>query len=98
MSATATKQDDEQTNVTPGPGAKSKLKSCVDAIIDRMEDRDGINDDIKELMTEIGEMGYNKPAVRQAIKRMRMDPEKRDQLDENLEAIAEALGQPDLFG
>jgi uncharacterized protein (UPF0335 family) len=69
----------------------AKLKSLAERIERLMDDRDGIQSDIREIYAEAKSAGYIPKVLRKAITRKRMDPDKRDEEDTILELYEGAL-------
>lgn len=69
----------------------NKLKSLAERIERLMDERDGIQADIRDIYTEAKSNGYVPKVLRKAITRKRMDPSKRDEEDTILELYEGAL-------
>jgi uncharacterized protein (UPF0335 family) len=72
----------------------NKLKSLAERIERLMDDRDGIQSDIREIYAEAKSAGYVPKVLRKAITRKRMDSSKRDEEDAILELYEGALSGP----
>lgn len=70
------------------------LKSLADRIERLMDERDGIQSDIRDIYAEAKSHGYVPKVLRKAITRKRMDPSKRDEEDSILELYEGALTGP----
>lgn len=76
------------------PGHNSgdnRLKSLADRIERLMDERDGIQSDIRDIYAEAKSAGYVPKVLRKAITRKRMDPSKRDEEDTILDLYEGAL-------
>lgn len=71
--------------------ADTRLKSLADRIEKLMDERDGIQSDIREIYVEAKSAGYVPKVLRKAITRKRMDPDKRDEEDTILDLYEDAL-------
>ena len=71
----------------------ARLKSLADRINRLMDERDGIASDIRDLYAEAKSVGYIPKALRKAIARMRMDPDKLAEDDSLLDLYEAALGR-----
>lgn len=69
----------------------AKLKSLADRIERLMDERDGIQSDIRDIYTEAKSAGYVPKVLRKAITRKRMDVSKRDEEDAILDLYEGAL-------
>lgn len=72
----------------------AQLKSLAERIERLMDERDGIQSDIRDIYTEAKSAGYVPKVLRKAITRKRMDPSKRDEEDAVLELYEGALSGP----
>lgn len=68
-----------------------RLKSIADRIERLMDERDGIQADIRDIYVEAKSAGYVPKVLRKAITRKRMDPSKRDEEDTILDLYEGAL-------
>ena len=71
--------------------ADNRLKSLADRIERLMDERDGIQSDIRDIYVEAKSAGYVPKVLRKAITRKRMDPDKRDEEDTILDLYEGAL-------
>ena len=69
----------------------NKLKSLAERIENLMDERDGIQSDIRDIYAEAKSAGYVPKVLRKAITRKRMDAGKRDEEDAILELYEGAL-------
>jgi uncharacterized protein (UPF0335 family) len=69
----------------------AKLKSLAERIENLMDERDGIQSDIRDIYTEAKGVGYVPKVLRKAITRKRMDASKRDEEDAILDLYESAL-------
>ena len=75
-----------------GGNAAAGLKGYVERVDRLMEERKGINDDIKDIIAEAKANGFNGPAVRRAVRMYRMEKEKRDEMIAIDDTYLAALG------
>lgn len=68
-----------------------QLKALAERIENLMNERDGIQSDIREIYVEAKSAGYVPKVLRKAITRKRMDPDKRDEEDAILDLYEGAL-------
>lgn len=71
--------------------ADNRLKSLADRIETLMDERDGIQSDIRDIYAEAKSAGYVPKVLRKAITRKRMDPDKRSEEDTILDLYEDAL-------
>lgn len=71
------------------------LKDIIARVNKRMDDRDDIGDDIRDLYTLAKSRGYNTKAMRRVIADMRADPAKRKALEADVDLYRAALGIDD---
>lgn len=71
--------------------ADNRLKSLADRIERLMDERDGIQSDIRDIYAEAKSAGYVPKVLRKAITRKRMDPDKRSEEDTILDLYEDAL-------
>ena len=71
----------------------TRLKSFVKRIEKLNEDRDALTADIREIYTEAKGVGYETKIIRQAVRRRKMDAEKRREQEELLELYMGALDE-----
>lgn len=69
----------------------NRLKSLADRIERLMDERDGIQSDIRDIYVEAKSAGYVPKVLRKAITRKRMDPDKRSEEDTILDLYEDAL-------
>jgi uncharacterized protein (UPF0335 family) len=69
----------------------NRLKSLAERIENLMNERDGIQSDIRDIYAEAKSAGYVPKVLRKAITRTRMEPDKRDEEDAILELYEGAL-------
>lgn len=74
--------------------ADNRLKSIAERIEHLMDERDGIQSDIRDIYAEAKSAGYVPKVLRKAITRKRMDPSKRDEEDTILDLYEGALSGP----
>lgn len=83
---------------TVGDNSKAQLRGYVERIEALIEERVGINDDIKDIFTEVKAAGFDVPVLRQVIARRAKLRKDRAKVTER-EAVAEtyhiALGDED---
>lgn len=72
----------------------AKLKGLAERIERLMDERDGIQSDIRDIYAEAKSGGYVPKVLRKAITRKRMDPDKRNEEDSILELYEGALSGP----
>jgi uncharacterized protein (UPF0335 family) len=74
----------------------SQLKSVVDRVVNLEEQRAGLSEDIKEILTEAASNGFDKAAIRATVKIQMESAEKRAKRltrEELIEVYTNALGQ-----
>lgn len=72
--------------------AGDRLRSIVERIERLEEEKKAIAGDIKEVYAEAKGTGFDGPVLRVLIKRRKMDPSDRDELDAVLDVYERALG------
>lgn len=72
--------------------AQGQLKAFVQRIQNLMRERDGINDDIKEVAAEAKGMGFDTKTIRKVIRLLAMDPSKRQEEEAILDLYMHAVG------
>lgn len=72
----------------------ARLKSLAERIERLMDERDGIQGDIRDIYSEAKSAGYVPKVLRKAITRKRMDASKRDEEDAILDLYEGALSGP----
>lgn len=75
-----------------GGNATSVLKGFVERIDRLMDERQGINEDISEIVKEAKANGFNGPAVRRAVRMYRMEKQVRDEMIAIDDTYLTALG------
>jgi len=63
-----------------GGNATAVLKNFVERVDRLMDERDGLNEDIRDVVAEAKASGFNGPALRRAVRMYRMDKAKRDEM------------------
>ena len=81
---------------TLGPAQKKQAQAFKDRIVSLLDERDGVNENIKEVFDEAREAGFDTKIMRKAIKRIRTDLETLKAEEEMIDSYVEAM-QPDLF-
>lgn len=82
--------DGEITEV--GGNAAATLKNFVERVDRLMEERKGINDDIRDVVAEAKAIGFDGPAVRRAVRMYRMETAKREEMIAIDDTYLAALG------
>lgn len=72
--------------------AADRLKSYVERINRLMDERDALNGDIRDVFQEVKSAGFSPPALRKVIAAMRMDADKRDEIEAMVEMYRAAVG------
>lgn len=72
--------------------AADRLKSYVERINRLMDERDALSGDIRDVFQEVKSAGFSPPALRKVIAAMRMDPDKRDEIEAMVEMYRAAVG------
>lgn len=72
--------------------ADDQLRLFAERIIRLQEERKGVSDDIRDTYAEAAAQGYDKPALREVIKLMGQDEEKRKAHQAMVELYGEQLG------
>jgi len=75
-----------------GGNAAAILKGYVERIDRLMDERDGINSDIRDVVAEAKANNFDGPAVRRAVRMYRMDKQKRDEMIALDDTYLAALG------
>lgn len=75
-----------------GGVAGARLKSIVERIERLTEEKEALQEDIKEVFAEAKGTGFDVKAVRKIIRLRKMDAEKRREEDEILELYKAAIG------
>jgi uncharacterized protein (UPF0335 family) len=69
-----------------------RLRLLIERIERLEEEKKGISDDIKDVYSEAGSVGYDKKILRQVIKLRKMRKDERQEMEAVLEAYMAALG------
>ena len=69
-----------------------RLRSFIDRIEKLEEDKQAIQQDLKEVYSEAKDVGYDTPTIRKIIRERRIDSQKRREQYELFELYAGALG------
>jgi uncharacterized protein (UPF0335 family) len=84
------------TEETPGAGhnslSPSQLLSYVEKIEKLVEDRKAVNEDIKTVLEDADNSGYDRKTIREVVKLRAMDPDERQERQELLDIYLRALG------
>lgn len=78
-----------------GNNSQQQLRSIIERIVNLEEQRQGLADDIKDILTEAKSNGFDKGALRTAVKIAMEDAEKREKRltkEQILETYLNALG------
>lgn len=75
-----------------GGNAGAVLKNFVERVDRLMNERDGINSDIRDVVAEAKANGFDGPAVRRAVRMYRMESQKRQEQLALDETYLAALG------
>jgi uncharacterized protein (UPF0335 family) len=86
----------ELRNDVPDGNAQDKLRSYTRRVLSLMEDRDGINADIAEVVKEAKADGFDAKILRKVVARKRQDEEKLREEDALVDLYEHAV-QGDLF-
>jgi uncharacterized protein (UPF0335 family) len=82
--------------MTEGVGHNSvgvdQLRQYIERAERLIEERKGINDDIKDVMAEAKSQGYDTRTIREVIRQRAMDKAVRDERRELVETYLSALG------
>lgn len=70
------------------------LKAAQKRVLELRDKRDGINAEIAEERAKVKAVGISKKAFDYALNRSQMDPEKRDELDQDCALACDAMGCP----
>lgn len=90
MTQTETKGPGEGHNV--GGVAGERLKSFLDRVERREEEKKGIADDIKDIWAEAKGVGFDVKIMKKILKLRKMETEKRREEDELTELYKAAIG------
>ena len=69
-----------------------QLRQYIERVERLLEERKGINDDIRDVMAEAASVGFDKPAMREILKLRAMDREKREAKQAMVQLYGEQLG------
>mgnify|MGYP003341868091 CR=1 FL=1 len=69
-----------------------RLRLLIERIERLEEEKKGISDDIKDVYSEAGSVGYDKKILRQVIKLRKMRKDERQEMEAVLDAYMAALG------
>lgn len=69
-----------------------RLRLLIERIERLEEEKKGISEDIKDVYSEAGAVGYDKKILRQVIKLRKMRADERQEMEAVLEAYMAALG------
>lgn len=72
--------------------AGERLQQYIDRITGLLEEREGINEDIRDVYSEVKSAGFHVPVVRQVIKYSRTNTQKRVEDRELFDLYIHALG------
>lgn len=81
---------------TLGPAARDQLRTLADRIVNLLNDRDVVNEDIEAVFGEAKDGGFDTKVMRKAIRRIRADAAALKAEDEMIDLYVHAI-QPDLF-
>ena len=69
-----------------------RLRLLIERIENLEAEKKGISEDIKDVYSEAGSVGYDKKILRQVIKLRKMRKDERQEMEAVLEAYMNALG------
>ncbi|MFO0522253.1 MAG: DUF2312 domain-containing protein [bacterium] len=75
--------------------AGDQLKSVVDRVLKLMEERDVINEDIREIYAEAKANGYDVAVLRQIVSALRKDKQKQEEQAAVRATYCHAMGLPE---
>lgn len=75
--------------------AADRLRSFIERIERLEEDRKGINDDIREVISEAKSAGFDAKTIRQIVRLRKLDDAERQEQEHLLEVYRAALGMLD---
>lgn len=78
-----------------GPISNDRLKSFIERIEKLIEERKGIQDDIKDVFSEAKGVGYDVKTMRKVVQLRAMDPNDRAEQEALLDTYLHALGMVD---
>lgn len=79
-------------NLDGGTEASARLKSFIQRIERLVEDRDSVNEDIKDVYSEAKSTGFDVKVLRAIIQRRKQEPEKVREFEELLDLYLAQLG------
>ena len=79
-----------------GADAKKQLQAISARVIELLTQRDELNEDLKEVMQEAKDAGFDTKILRKAIKRIRSDVAALKAEEDMIDSYVHAI-QPDLF-
>lgn len=85
-------EGDNSKKAKAGPVSADRLKSFCERIERIVEERDGLNDDIKDIFSEAKGVGYDVKTMREMLKLRAMDKADRDERESLRDTYAHALG------
>lgn len=76
---------------SPGHNSAALLKNYIERINDQLDEKDRIADEVKDIYAQAKESGVNIKGLREHIRQMREDEEKRRAKEEAVEMIRQTL-------
>lgn len=76
---------------SPGHNSAALLKGYIERINDQLDEKDRISDEVKDIYAQAKESGINVKGLREHIRQMREDEEKRRAKEEAVELIRTQL-------
>lgn len=74
-----------------GGNAAKELKTGVDRVERLIDERKGINGDIKDVLNELDAKGFDKKIIRKVIQRRALARQERDEMDATIETYEGAI-------
>lgn len=74
-------------------GNEPDLAGLIERIMDRLEERDTVNEDIKEIYAEAKGMGFDTAIMRKVVARQRRDRKEVEEEDAMIETYESALAK-----
>lgn len=74
-----------------GGNAAKELKAGVDRVERLIDERKGINGDIKDVLNELDAKGFDKKIIRKVIQRRALDRAERQEMDAMIETYEGAV-------
>jgi len=71
----------------------SQLLSAIERIERLHEEKKNLEEDVREIYSEIAAQGYDKKAVREIVKRRSKDPSERTEFEAIVELYEQAIAQ-----